>query len=228
MLKAKKTLTPRLTKRQLKEDQFITKVFEFYDLGIKYQKQILYVLFAIIAVIAISYWVVQDKAASEQNAAVELARGKTAFENERYDESIDVLTALSQNFDGTKSAGTGIIYLAKAFGAKKDYANEEKYFQIYLDDYNDDELLSVAATRGIAVSFDERGEHEKAAKIYAKGANSYSDSYNKPLFMLDAAKSYILAGNSVAAKPLLDKIIKDYETNPAVQEARQLLAENTN
>ncbi|KAA3658190.1 MAG: hypothetical protein DWQ10_11655 [Calditrichaeota bacterium] len=226
MLKAKKSLSPRVKKRQLKEDQFITKIFEFYDLGVKYQKQLFYVLIAIVAVIALSYWVAQDRAASEQNAAVELARGKAAYNAGRYDEAVDILTALSQNYDGTTSAGTGTIFLAKSYYEKQDYTNMEKYFNMYLDEYNDDVLLAVTAIRGLAVSYDERSDFEKAAAIYADGAKEYNDSYNEPLFLLDAAKCYLAAGNTTAATPLLDKVVADYASNAAAQEAKQLLAEN--
>ncbi|KAA3616043.1 MAG: hypothetical protein DWQ05_09810 [Calditrichaeota bacterium] len=227
MLKAKKSLNPKVTKRQLKEDQFITKIFELYDLGRKYQKEISYVIIAIIAVIALSYWVQQDKVVSEQNAAVELSRGKAAFESGQFDEAIDILTALSQNFDGTMNAGAGLIYLGKAYGAKNDYVNQEKYFQIYLDDYNDDDLLSVAAMRGLAVSYDERGDFAKAAQVYADAVDKFQDGYNAPQFLLDAAKCYLLADNLDAAKKCLEKIVVDYEKSPSLSEAKRLLAENS-
>ncbi len=225
MLKAKKGFGPRVTKRQLKEDQFITKIFEFYDLAIRYQREILYAVIAVIAVVLIGYWIAQDKVASEQNAAIEFSRGKMAYETQNYDEAIDILTALTQNFDGTKSAGVGVIYLGKAYRAKKDYANQEQYFQIYLDDYDDDDLLSVAATRGVAASFDERGEYLKAAGIYEKGAARFHDGYNAPLFLLDAARCYILAGETAKAKTCLEEIINDYEKSPVLPEAKRILAE---
>ncbi|RMD91761.1 MAG: outer membrane protein assembly factor BamD [Calditrichaeota bacterium] len=221
MLKAKK----KLTRKEIKQDKFVTYYFKTLDFYNAHKKEVHYALLAIVAVAALSFYVVNSKYAAEQKAAVELAKGKAAFQNGNYDVAIDVLSALTSDFSGTKSAGMGTLYLAKAYMAKKQYDLAEQNFKKYLDDYGDDPILSVSAAIGVAVTYDERGNYQKAAELYEQAAQKYKKSFKAPEMLLSAARCYKLAGKIEDARRVLNLLLKEHADSQYATDAKLFLAE---
>ncbi len=223
MLKAKK----KITRKEIKQDKFVTYYFKALELYRTRQKEITYGLLAVVVLIAFGFYYVSSKRAAEQKAAVELARAKAAYADENYDVAIDVLTQLTNNFSSTKSAAVGTIYLARAFLAKKDYDQAEAYFQKYLDDYGDDPILSLAAYEGIAVTYDERGDYARAAELYEKAAQKFPDSFKAPELLLAAGRCYKAADKKEDARRVLKKVVEKYADSQSVNDAKMYLAELT-
>jgi TolA-binding protein len=94
-----------------------------------------------------------------------------------------------------------------------------------LDDYDDDDILSVAAAAGVAATFVERGEHAKAAELYEKAAREYDNSYRAPELLLDAARSYRAAQNLDAARRVLGTLLDKYPDSRFSEDAKLLQAE---
>ncbi|MEK7729176.1 MAG: tetratricopeptide repeat protein, partial [candidate division KSB1 bacterium] len=117
------------------------------------------------------------------------------------------------------------VYLANAFMFKKDYPVAERYYRTYLDDYDDDPILSAAAAAGIAATFDERGDFAKAAELYEQAAKKFSDSYRAPQLLMDAARCYRFAQKSEAALKALTELVEKYPKSKFVEEAKLLQAE---
>ncbi len=221
MLKAKR----KIKKKEIKQDKFVTYYFKTLDFYNQYKKEVHYGLIGLVAVFILGFYLVNSKKEAEQKAAVELARAKAAFVNENYDVAIDILTALTENFSSTRSAGVGTILLAKAHFAKKDYEQAEIYFRKYLDDYDDDPILALAAAEGIAATYDERGDYAKAAELYEKAANRFKDSFKAPELLLAAGRCYKLAGNTQDARRVFEELVKNYEKSQVVNDAKMYLAE---
>lgn len=221
MLKAKK----RLTRREIKQDKLVTTYFKTLDFLSKFKREFTYGLVALIAVGALGFFVVNSKRSAEKKAAVEFARGKAAFDNGDFAAAIDVFTALTADFSGTKSAGWGNIYLGKANLKMNNFEAAEKYFRTYLDDYDADPLLSLAAATGIAASYDQRGDYAKAAQFYENAAKTYKASFKAPELLISAARCYRLSGQKDDARRVLQMVIADYPESQSVSDAKMYLSE---
>lgn len=220
-------LTPKkkLTRHQMKEDKLVTTYFKAVDYVNQHTREITYAVIAVLVVVALAFFMIRSKREAEENASVELAKAKLKFTSQAYQEAIDILKKLVENYDGTKSAGVGTVYLAQAYMKQQDFVNAEKYFQAYLDDYGDDDLLAGAATAGIAATFDERKEYAKAAELYEKAANEFAELMYAPTWLMDAARCYARAGSSQNAQNALRKIIDNYPKTAIVEDAKLYLAE---
>ncbi len=221
MLKAKK----KLTRREIKEDKLVTFYFKAQDFYRLYQKWVHYGILAVVVLISLGIYIANSKQEAEEKASVELARGKAAYQNEDYDVAIDILSALTSDFSGTRAAAMGTLYLAKAYLAKKDYEQAEAYFRKYLDDYGDDPILKTAAAMGIAVVYDERGDFEKAAELYEEAAQMDKDSFKSNELLLAAARCYKLAGKKDEAARVLEDLLERKPTGQVATEARLYLSE---
>ncbi|MFQ5632993.1 MAG: tetratricopeptide repeat protein [bacterium] len=221
MLKPKKQLG---THKEIKQDKLVTYFFQAQDIFDKYKKPIIYGFLAIVAIVAASAYSRSVSFNKEQEASVELAKGKTAYENAQYQEATRILGPLTSKFSGTQSAGFGTILLAKSFLAQQQYDEAEQYFRTYLDDY-DDKMLDLAAYIGLASCYDQKGEYDKAAKAYEEAANFDVESFQAPELLLSAARCYQLANDAVNAKRVLQLMIEKYPAGQSISTAKLMLAE---
>jgi len=224
MLKPQKRLTRR-EKTQMKEDKLVTAWFKTVDYVEHNSKQFLFGAAAVVLLAGGGYFYRWNLQNQEQQASVLFAKGKLAFDNQNFDATIDSLGRLTNKYGGTSSAGVGTIYLANAFMQKKDYATAERYYRAYLDDYDDDAILSVAAVAGIAASFEERGEQAKAAELYEKAAKDYDESYRAPELLMSAARCYRATQNLEAARRVVSKLLEKYPESRFSEDAKLLQAE---
>ncbi|MDZ7268280.1 MAG: tetratricopeptide repeat protein [candidate division KSB1 bacterium] len=221
MLKPQK----RLTKRELKQDKLVTVWFQASDYVSQHSRELLLGAVAVAVVIAGVIWYNHYQKSQENLASVLLAHGKTSYEKQQTQAAIDTLLKLVNNYDGTPSAAVGTVYLANAFLQKKAYADAEKYFRQYLDDYGDDAILRIIAAAGIAATYDERGDFAKAGELYEKAARDHRDSYRAPELYMKAARCYYLGQKSTEAARVLALLLKEYPEAKQVEEARLLQAE---
>ncbi len=224
MLKPQKRFT-RVEKKQMKEDKLVTFWFKAIEWIDQYQQYVLGGLAAIIILIAGVFFYKNYKSGQEQHAAVQFANAKQLYDSQNYNAAVDTLVRLTNDYSGTASACVGTVYLANAFMFKKDYPVAERYYRTYLDDYDDDPILSAAAAAGIAATFDERGDFAKAAELYEQAAKKFSDSYRAPQLLMDAARCYRFAQKSEAALKALTELVEKYPKSKFVEEAKLLQAE---
>jgi len=221
MLKPKKKLG---THKEIKQDKLVTYFFQAQDIFEKHKKPIIYGLLVIIAIIALRFYSRSVSFNKEQEASVELAKGKTAYEGARYQEATQILGPLTSKYSGTESAGFGTILLAKSFLALEKFDEAEQYFRAYLEDYDDD-MLSLTAQTGLASCYDQKGEYDKAAKAYEEAANVDIKSFQAPELLLAAARCFHLANDGANAKRALQLLIEKYPQSQSISSAKQKLAE---
>ncbi len=224
MLKPQKRLT-RVEKKHMKEDKLVTFWFKAIEWIEQYQQYVLGGIIAVVLIIAGFYFYNNYKAGQEQHAAVMFANAKRLYDSQSYDAAVDTLVRMTNEYRGTPSAGVGTVYLANAFMFKKDYPVAERYYRAYLDDYDDDPILSAAASAGIAATFDERGDFAKAAELYEAAAKEFSESYRAPELLLSAARCYRFAQKGDAALQVLGKLVEKYPKSKFVEEAKLMQAE---
>ena len=128
-------------------------------------------------------------------------------------------------YSGTPSAGLATIYLANTFFQKKSYEIAEQYYQTYLDDYDQDIILSIAAKAGIAATYEERDDFGKAAKLYKEVADDNEDYYRSPEFLIRAARCYQSAKMPEAIKLVLDQLMEKFPKSEYIDDAEILRAE---
>ncbi len=224
MLKPQKRFS-RVEKKQMKEDKLVTFWFKAMEWIEQHQQYVLGGLAAVVLFVAGGFFYKNYKADQEQRASVMFANAKRLYDSQNYNAAVDTLVRLTNDFSGTPSAGLGTIYLANAVMFKKDYPVAEHYYRTYLDDYDDDPILSVAASAGVAGTFDERGDYARAAELYEQAAKKFSESYRAPQLLMDAARCYRLAQKGESALKVLSQLVEKYPKSKFVEEAKLLQAE---
>jgi TolA-binding protein len=219
MLKPRK----KLTKKQLKEDKLITYYYKAIDYINQNAKLVSGVVIGVIAVVTLSILIVRSKHTAEAKASFELSKARIQMSSNNTAMAMDILQSLTKNYSGTASAGRGIFYLANVYYGQKNYDDALKNYQKYIDDYDDDLLLSSSSYSGIGACYEQKQEYVKAAKSYNEGARKYPKNFEAPQQLMDAARCYRLSNNKVEAIKIYNKIITDYSESKYKREAEFFL-----
>jgi len=219
MLKAKK----RLTKRQIKQDKFVTYYFKAQDYLAENSRTILYTIGAVVLILVAIFIYTRKQQEKEQNAVVDLAKAKREYFARNYQAAVPLLQNLVQRYDGTESAEIGLYFLASTYYSQNDYVKAEQTFREFLDE-SDDRILKSAALSGIAACYEEQNKFAEAAEIYNEAAEEY-EGFMSPGNLYDSARCYVKAGNKDAARKILNKLIEDYADSRVKSDAEILLAE---
>jgi TolA-binding protein len=220
MLKAQK----RLTKKQIKEDKFVTLYFQVQDYLSQNSRSILSGAGIIVIIIVAVFIFMQKQQKSEQAAAVELTKARVEYRARNYDGATTLLQNLIQTHGGTDSASEGTFYLGNISFIKKDYDAAEAHYRSCTGKLSDD-VLESSALAGIAASQEQRGDFLGAAKTYRRAAQDYADGFLAPLNLYNAARCFILAQDQTTARTLLEELLQEYENSSVTLDAEVLLAE---
>ena len=181
------------------------------------QKTILYVLVAIVAVIAIVLGVKQFYFEPREVKAQEaLFRPVLAFEQDSLDLALngnaeyDGLIAVVDNYGSTKAGNLAAAYAGLAYYEKADYENAK----IYLSKFSaDEELLSPAITAAIGNALVNMDNAAEAVKYFEKVAKVADNDVFSPLYLMKAANVYEKLGDKAAALKIYETIKSDYPTS---------------
>lgn len=214
----------RITKRQLKEDKFVTYYFKAIDFVEKYSRHIVIGLGAVVLVSAALFYHTKKQAEKDASAVVELSKAHQEYASSNYESATVILKNLIENYGGTKSAELAKFYLANNYFELKSHSEAEKYYRDFADD-NDDDVLTASALAGVAACLEEQGKFAEAADMYKKIADEYPDGVFAAENLFHSARCYLLAGNQQAARDTLSKLREKYPDSTLENDAQVLLAE---
>lgn len=209
MLKPRK----RITRREIKEDPLVTRYFQARKFIQQYAKQIQYGVIGILLVILFGIMMSKNQQRSEANAAAQLVSAEMNYFSQNYNQAIPALIQVIDSYSGTKAAGTAVYYTANSYYAGGDFENAEIYFRTYLDEYSDNPLFTESSRAGVAACLENKEQYAEAAALYEQASKDNPGSFEAPFHLKNAARCYLLSGNSEKSKTLYQLILDKYLVN---------------
>lgn len=220
MLKARK----RITKKQIKEDKLVTTYFKTIDFFNRNSRNVAIGFISILAIIALFLLMARSKQSAELKASEQLAKANTEIGQGNLTQAIDILLNMVDNYSGTSSAETGCYVLAHTYFQKGEYEKASTYFEKFIDDSRNNEILTSSAYSGLAASLEQQGKFVEAAGWYEKGANKFPNHFNAPQQWLDAGRCYSLANQNDKAKFCYKNLVEKYPKSNLKNDAELYLA----
>ena len=219
MLKPRK----RITKQVLKEDKLVTYTFKLNAYIRKNAKKIGYITLILVFFIFVISVMYLSKKRSESNAISEVGIAQLIYESGDITVAKDAFEDILSKYNGTKGAGISTYYIGDYYYKLNEFDEAKKYFQKYLDDYGDNDILTSSAISGIAACLEEEGEYLQAAENYKRAAEKFPDSFTAPRNLIDMGRCYELAGMKSEAEKGYKEVIEKYSSSIYVREASILL-----
>ena len=98
------------------------------------------------------------------------------------------------------------------------------YFEKYLDDYSEDEILASAAFSGLGACFEQQEKFIEAAKTYEKGAKEYPDNFNAAQQLMNAGRCYSSSNQYAKARECYKLVVDKYSSSRLKNDAELYLA----
>jgi tetratricopeptide (TPR) repeat protein len=220
MLKPKK----KLTKRELKQDKFVTFTLKAKDFLEENSKLLIRAGIGLLILIILASFYYRSKRSANIEANSLLGEAQLASQLGDLDREETVLTRLVEDFDGVKSSGQGCFLLAKLYWEREDFENAKKYFKKYIDDYADDNLLFSGALAGYADCLNHEGLKSEAADYYERAARVDRSLPSTASYLFSAALAYYEVEDFDKAKKIAEDLINNYETSGYKNKAEILLS----
>lgn len=215
----------RISKRELKQDKFVIWTLKAKEYVENHSRLIMWGTIALLAAVLIISFMSRSKRQANIKANELLGKATFALNQGNIQQGETQLKELIDNYSGVTAAGQGCFLLAKYYWQRNDYANAKIYFQKYIDDYSDDELLTAAAHAGLGDCLTQEGNTLEAAKNYEKAARIDKDSPQTPAYLFSAALAYWQANDVKKAQTIAQEIIKNHERSEYKNKADLIIAQ---
>lgn len=206
-------------KHELREDRVVTfyaRAWQYFDQN----RTLVYGILAgivVIIVAAVGYVFYQSK--QSERADELLGQIVSLYEQGSYQEALDGtgdrtgLLEIADEYGSTDAGNLAHFYAADALFQLGEYDRALEHFNDY--DKSED-LIGASAIAGQAAVYENKGEYRRAADLYRRAALHFENELNSPQYLLNAGRSYELAGDFGEAQEVYEMIRDDYsESNLA-------------
>ena len=215
----------KLTKREMKEDAFVTFAFRASDFIKKHRgKVIAGVATAILAGASYTY-ITSSRTGAAEAASEQLLAGMIQQRRENYTGAVAAYEGVLSRFSGTPSGKLALLYLGHARYELKQYDVAAEAYERYLGREKRDRLTMSHAKRGLAACRENTDRFQEAAELYEQTARQLDEGAAVPEDLMAAARCWKLAGRPEKAVEILQEIIDSYPDFRDLDRARVFLAE---
>ncbi len=208
--------TSRITKKDMKQDQFVSGIFYLSEQFQKYKRAVLGVVGGIVAVVIIIVLLVGQQ--RTKRADVEELFGRASVEMRSGNAALAIIDfrKIIDDHGSSHLAGMACYYLANAYYSQRDFNEAENLFKRFLDDYGDDQLMVVSANWGIAGCLEQKGEFATASATYFTAAEIDPEGIMAGDLLFSAVRTACTAGDSAKAIQAYELIKQYFEDEPRV------------
>ena len=214
----------KLSKEELREDEFVEWIMQAADY-VKERAQLFIggLVVFVLLILGINYII-----ESQEQAKVEAASrlGELLMAEEEGDAAgvISIAEDLISRFDGTPAAAQGVLVLANRYFAQENFAEGQRLYEKYLEDYGQSEILVFGAWSGLASCLEAQGQTTAAAEKYLEFATGHPQSLQAAMAVWEAARCYGQLGDISRQKELLERVMRDFPELPLAARAKASLA----
>lgn len=211
-------------KQELREDRFVEWILDAADYVRAHSQQFITGGAVVVLVVAGAAYYNMTQADTRVEATALLSEAMIADDNSQAAEAIAKAEQVVKEFSGTPAAAQATLFLANRYYAQSRYAEAQQYYERYLGDYGDLDVLAFAARTGLASCAEAQGDYREAASRFQEAAIGNGGNTQGAVALLEAARCFGLAGDTASQKGVLDQIAREFSESPAAARAREELA----
>ena len=212
--------TQKLTKEELQEDEFVEGAVRLVEYVQENAQNFIAGLVGIVVVIMGVNYFIQTQEQSQTEAAALLGDMLIAEQAGQKEEAIRTGEQLQTTFAGTVASAQATVLLGNLHFNSGNYAEAERHFQKYLANYEPVDVLTLAASNGLAACLEAQGQVEQAALRYEEIAARNKGLASAGQAMMKAAWCYKQLGDRTRQRALLQLVIDEYARFPIAIRAR--------
>ena len=215
----------RISKKEMKQDEFLEFMFTAEQYIRRNAKMISYIAVGVIAVVVIGIMMYNSKQAAETEEAAAVGAAQALYDQGNYQQAIDELQPIIEDYRGTQSAGVGVFYLGSAHNRLGNDEQAIEYFELYLDSYDNDPILSASAMAALGAFQAENGNYSEAATQFRRASQRVNVTFLSQRYRLEQIRYMFESGEQNEAERMLTALMDAQDLDPTIQsDAEELYA----
>ena len=216
----------KVSKRQMKEDQFVRTMLEARDWAEDNLSRLL-IGVGVVIVLVVGIWYISSSSSSSAQAAYDLlGRAEMEMRTGQTQLAMIDLQKVLDDHGSSDAANLACLKLANAYFDQSDFVKAEEYYRLYLEKYVIDEISRIAALEGIAGSLAGQGQFAEAATRYLEVAKMNPESVLYPYDLFYAVENAIKAEDRATARQALALLEEQGITSEIYRTARIMMIEH--
>ena len=218
-------MSNRLTKQELKEDAFVTWVYDTTD---RVQRNWIPVAVAIgaVVVLALGAWAwSRANAKKEAEARTTLAEASTAYWSGNYVRTAQLADQVIADAGGTRAAVDALRMKADALFWQGSFDSAATLYREVLGKEKGDSPVRLAVQQSLAFALESKKDFAGAAALYEEVAAQAPDRMNAADFLMNAGRAWRGAGQRDKAKAAFEKVAGEYKETTFARDAEVALGE---
>ncbi len=212
-------------KTQLKQDKLVNAIFLFTKWAKEKQYLLIGFVAGLVVVIILAGVIASGRKKSALRANELFGKAVVLYSAQAYDRATPLLNELIENYKGREQSRLAIFYMANSLYNQGNFDEAMGYFERFLREVQDDDLLIPSAIGGIGACLEEKGDYKGAGERYLEAAKRYPDYYLAPEYLLNAGRCFLKAEDVARAKEVYGLLIATYPQTEYSDRAELALAE---
>jgi tetratricopeptide (TPR) repeat protein len=219
------TTKKRMSRHEMREDQFVTGVFKLEEWAEGNLQKILIGVGAVIIIGLAVWFFISQSGKSEEEAFRKLGSAEVFVRQNQTQLAVADFEEVLNKYASSQAAPQAAFKLANLYFQTNDFAKAEQAYRKYASSFVVDEYFRLSAERGIAGSLAGQARYGEAARGFIDAARSdtTATTYEEDLF--DAVDNAVRAGDSGLAKEAFDYLSSKGTTSERYRAAKILLIE---
>lgn len=217
--------TKRMTKEELREDEFVEWLVSVVDYIRDHRNSFIVGVFIVVAGIFGIRTFIDTQHQNIRDAAALWGDVLIAEQGGQLTEAAKKAEHIMTNYAGSPAAGQATIFLANLNYSQEKYAEAEKLYGSYLNsgDSGKTEILRHAAEMGLLACAEVSGDLEETAIAYEMLGSKYAGQSMGAWSLMSAARCFKNLGDIERSTDILRRISVDYPKLPIAKQARNMI-----
>lgn len=218
-------MTERITRHELKEDPLMRHTGEVVDFA-QHHVRMMMIAAGVLLVAVLAVVLVRGAHSREEDkAAGMLAEARGDMDKGNPDAAAARLKDMLEFHGGTMSGKEAILMYADIMYNKGQYDEASTYYAQAVRVVGSNPVLGDVARRGLAATYEQKGDHAHAVEILEKLYSGTSSATLKAEIGLDLARNYVAMDRQQDALRIYDEVGNNPVNTQAAQEAKMRAAE---
>jgi len=215
----------KLSKEDLKEDAFITFLYEAQEKIKKHARPIGFSVGTILVLLMGMGYYRWNSDKEIQKALSAYGEALVLYQNGKISEAKVNFIRVNEDYSGTPDAGRACYFLGHMFYETGDYKNAVQWYENYINGYKTKTFMDIAAFKGLAASYENLKDYQKALDYYQDAIDVGNGDFQYPELLWKASLTAKLLGKTETAQGYLKELISDYPDSPEKKNADWLIGE---
>jgi len=193
----------RITKHQLKEDQFVTRTFQVAGYFQRHKNKVALLAGGVVFLMVVFALFVRFQAGSKRSVGLELSAGVGMFQAGNYPDAAYRLSAFLESHPRHKEAAFAALLAGDANFYLSRWEDAGRYYRMALEKTKEKSEIWFAARTGLASVEEGLGRSLEAARAYEDLAAQQEDPASKSHLIFSAIRAYRQGGDVAKASELM-------------------------